>query len=366
MSRETSEWLNGNIMVGFTKERGNAWWDRNNGQGKTTNGNPNHFEGAVPTELVLSDLFPWEPITAPLFARFAPELTADGVSPAREVAVPGKVGVFRSDTGELMGVHGEDYVPHSYRRWLIDAVASIIDTSKGDLGIGSAGVLRGGSVGWVQIDAPESLTTPEGVEYRPHILATTSLDGSIATTYGRCTTIVVCDNTRDAALGQIERGGGGYVVKHTKHSELRIMEAREALGILHQDGETFAQQVAELSAVKVSARQFGKFLDGWAPMPTADGNGKLDARAVTVAEKKREAVTTLYRSDPRVAPWTRTGFGVLQAVNTYNQHMTQIRDGSGGHGIGGKRYARSVLMAADGTLRKAEADARKLLVSVTS
>lgn len=34
---------------------------------------------------------------------------------------------------------------------------------------------------------------------------------------------------------------------------------------------------------------------------------------------------TLYRSDPRVAPWTGTAHGVLQAVNTLEHHEGVIR-----------------------------------------
>ncbi len=33
----------------------------------------------------------------------------------------------------------------------------------------------------------------------------------------------------------------------------------------------------------------------------------------------------LYRADPRVAPWTETAHGVIQAVNTYEHHEGQVR-----------------------------------------
>ena len=37
---------------------------------------------------------------------------------------------------------------------------------------------------------------------RPNLLATTSFDGSIASTFKRTVTNVVCDNTREAALAE--------------------------------------------------------------------------------------------------------------------------------------------------------------------
>ncbi len=49
---------------------------------------------------------------------------------------------------------------------------------------------------------PTTITTPEGVEFRPNLLATTSFDGSIATTFKRTVTATVCDNTRELALAE--------------------------------------------------------------------------------------------------------------------------------------------------------------------
>ena len=49
-------------------------------------------------------------------------------------------------------------------------MANILDD---DLSISSAGLLRGGAVAWVEVSVPESITTPEGVVFRPNLLATT-------------------------------------------------------------------------------------------------------------------------------------------------------------------------------------------------
>jgi len=51
----------------------------------------------------------------------------------------------------------------------------------------------------------------------------------------------------------------------------------------------------------------------------------LEGRALTLADRKRESLELLYRADPRVAPWTGTAHGVLQAVNTYEHHEAVVR-----------------------------------------
>ncbi len=74
---------------------------------------------------------------------------------------------------------------HQYETWLLETVANILDD---DLSISSAGLLRGGAIAWVEVSVPENITTPEGVEFRPNLLTTTSFDGSIATTFKRTIT----------------------------------------------------------------------------------------------------------------------------------------------------------------------------------
>ena len=56
----------------------------------------------------------------------------------------------------------------------------------------------------------------------PNLLATTSFDGSIATTFKRTITDVVCDNTREIALAE---QGQTYKVNHSRHSHAQLAPA---------------------------------------------------------------------------------------------------------------------------------------------
>lgn len=44
-----------------------------------------------------------------------------------------------------------------------------------------------------------------------------------------------------------------------------------------------------------------------------------------MADSKRARLDELYVYDPRVAPWTGTAHGVLQAVNTWARHHATVR-----------------------------------------
>ncbi|MGH3878082.1 MAG: DUF932 domain-containing protein [Actinophytocola sp.] len=234
MSRETIQWLNTNTLVGFTDKRGRAWHYRASDQGDE----PNHYPGAVPVEAVHRRLFGWQAVGCPLYVEL-PDL---GGMPQ----VPDRKAIVRDDTGHVLGIFSGGYEPHQYGEWLVERVSAILDDG---LAIGSAGLLRNGAQAWVSVEVPENITTPEGVEFRPNLLACTSFDGSLATTYKRVVTNVVCDNTMAAGLGE---QGQQLKIKHSKYSKLRIAEARDALAIVHTISDDFAAEVKALCETKVT------------------------------------------------------------------------------------------------------------------
>lgn len=295
MSKETQEWLNTNVLVGFTKSRGNAWHWRE--------GTDNHYEGSIPVAEVERRLFHWTPKVSPMYYDIGQGLRK----------FEGKSVIVRDDTNEALGAASDGYQVHSYSQWLIQNVSNVLDDR---VQIGSAGLLKGGAVAWVQIELPENHVA-EGVEFRPTILATTSLDGSIASTYKPVNTIVVCDNTRAAALAET---ADAYRVKHTKNSSFKVLTARETLGIaLERQAEVFTAEIARLVGTSVSDRQFEAYLDVVNAIPQDKG------RAKTIAENKRAELISLWRGDPRVSLWKNTVWGVFQMMNTWETHERKFK-----------------------------------------
>ena len=305
MSRETYEWLNEYMLVGFTDERGTAWHYRQDLQSLE----PNHYPGAIPVEDVERRLFNFEFVEAPVYYLLDGEFVKSTV---------GRKGMLTSDTQEDIGSFKSGYQGHAYKEWLLENIALVLDDSD-ELGIGSAGLLRNRGVAFVSIEVPKNIVTPEGVEFRPNLLATTSFDGTVATTFKRVNTRVVCDNTNEMALAEI---GQEFKTKHTRYSGLKIQNAREALQIVHTMSDDFAQEVAELTAWKVSDAEFESILTKLVPI-----NDELSKAGITRGENKRNELLTLWRHDDRVAPWQGTAFGAIQAFNTWNQHYSTIRKG---------------------------------------
>ena len=165
-------------------------------------------------------------------------LTDDGY-PARWVVLADRQAIARSDddAGAVLGLFKDGYQMHQYDQWLLTTVADILDDS---LSISSAGLLKQGAIAWVEVSVPETITTPEGFDFRPNLLATTSFDGSIATTFKRTVTATVCDNTRELALAE---HGQDYKVKHSRYSTAKLGEARQALAMVHTLADDFAAEV---------------------------------------------------------------------------------------------------------------------------
>jgi phage/plasmid-like protein (TIGR03299 family) len=336
MSKETTEWLNRNILIGNTAKRGKAWHYAASSQGDE----PNHYDGFIPVGDVKRRLFSWEGVKSPIYTQFS-EITPDGVTNQYRV-VNGKIAITRSDTGEVLGLFSDGYEPHQYGEWLLNTVSSIITDT---LNITSAGLLKNGAVAWVEIGVPEPVTTPEGVTFLPNLLNGTSFDGSIATFFKRTAKATVCDNTFEIAR---RSEGEIYKVKHTRNSGFKLHDARNALCLTESIVDDFSAEIAELCQTNVSDKQFESWLELTAP--TSD---IAKGRSLTMAQNKQDVLRRLWSKDERVSPWKGTAFGVLQASNTYLHHEGIVR--------GAHRAERNALNALNGTTAKNDEEALALL-----
>ncbi|WP_430868316.1 DUF932 domain-containing protein [Demequina aurantiaca] len=352
MSKETLQHLNNQTLIGHTDARGNAWHYRADLQGDE----PNHYPGAIPVADVSRRLFDWHALSLPLAVELPAglstmtHLNANG-EPVCWQQVEGKQAIVRSDRtdGHVMGIFGEGYAPHPYRTWLLDTVANLLDD---ELSISSAGLLRDGAVAWVEVSVPESIVTEEGVVFRPNLLATTAFDGSLATTYKRTVTDVVCDNTRAAAL---KEASPTVKVRHSRYSIMKLADARSALSVVYDTADAFSAQVHELCATTVSAKVFAAFLDEW--VPTKNDRGEpITGKSLTLADRKRSELERMWHHDPMVAPWTGTAHGVLQAVNTYEHHSRPVR--------GASRPERNMLRSVKGDFDAVDINAHRVLNQV--
>lgn len=347
MSNETMTTLNTDQLIGNVDVLGRAWHFNELYQGTESN----HYGGFIPVEDVRRRLLNWTAEEAPVQYTVPERITMDGVTPAETMTDERRKVIYRSDNGKVMGVFMVGYERHQHEM-VLDGTTGIIGDA---LGITSAGLLEEGAIFYVQVARTDSVTLADGAEYKPYLLGMGSHNGKRATGWQWVVQRVVCDNTLTIAASE---KGARYKIKHTRYSQARIKDAREALGILDTGTGTFAEEMDEFLSTKISDKQWSDFLTEFVPL-----DDDMSKRSQTMADNKRGTLNQLYKHDERVAPWNGTAWGVYQAVNTYDQHHAIARGlPEGNEHVA--RKGRSLMAATGGDLDKQVAGVRKALASV--
>jgi len=323
MSKETLEWLRGNVRVGFTGENGPAWW-ANSGEYMADG---THFEGPVPAGEVRRVL------SIPI-REGSVETTyvnEDGETVTRRD--PHRKAMVNGRNGDILGVFKEGYRFHDYTAWTLGALEQVTDLraaaggTVGDteIGVSSVGLLRRGGVAWVQVKLPTTYEVA-GFGYQPHMTAATSCDGSMQSNWFTGMGAVVCDNTlATAASSAVTR----LKVPHTRNSLPRLEAVRFELGLMLKAADDFQVMAEEWMGTEVTDADFRAWMDEMYPLPE-DVTTKGGKRGLTLGEARRDELERLWFKDSKVAPWAGTKFGILQLDNTYRTWERPVRGADGG------------------------------------
>jgi phage/plasmid-like protein (TIGR03299 family) len=319
MGEYTTEYRAANMAIGNTAERGNAWWATRDEYRDL------HFPGSIPLD-VAERLIGWKPIQVPMMY----------VDPTTGMALPygstddttgeydGPMVVLRPDFGPI-GYNAGATNHISYWDWFIKGPKTLLDVP--ELNLGFVGLFKNGAVAAVQIELAKTITDSyTGVGFRPFLYASTALDGSMRPQMGTGHTRIVCENTFAMAKSEARGSGAFYSLKQTKNRQINWNEARAALDIVHADSDALMAEFRELADTVVTDRQWFAFLDEFTPLPQKDTKTRTGGRSYTMATKKRDILQDLWNNDVRVATWRNTALGVSQAVTTYSQNMSIVRN----------------------------------------
>ena len=300
MSQETYRWLATNVLAGFAETRRPWWANAAESEGHLLN----LFNEEVPMDRVEQLLTSWSPREEALYTGDMKPVTTHKL-------------IVASDNNEHMAVVGADYAIHSYQAWLTGTVKEVVGD---DARISSAGLLRNRAQAWVQIERPETAVGPDGILFSPYVSLSTSLDYSLPSQINQNTRMIICDNTLEIGRGQ----GLAFRAKHTKNSGAKLGDYRSVMAAIMAGESDFRAELERQLATEVPDAAFDRFINAFIPINDDDKPAKK-----TRSERKRQEITQLYKSDHRVASWKGTEFGVVQAVNTWNQHLSQLRNATG-------------------------------------
>jgi phage/plasmid-like protein (TIGR03299 family) len=299
MSKESRKWLNTQVLVGFTEKNNNPWWFNESAQGEESS----VYTGPIPPADVLRRLFSWNAESWPVTVE-----RPDGTS----IPLADQRAIVHGETGHVFRISNKEYVIHQYKDWLLHNVNNLFDSD--ELHIGSAGLLRRGAGAFLTVERPENVVSKSGMKLKSRLLAATSHDSKIASTYKMVNTIVVCDNTLDWAL--YKESGKKHRVRHTKNSPLRIPDVRETLNLIVESDQGIVKFIDSLADVTVSESQWQEIVERLVEI-SPESLPRVKARL----ENKREALDKLWRADYRCIPWQGSALGAFQVFNTYRHHL---------------------------------------------
>lgn len=251
-------------------------------------------------EIYKAALLDYEVAKVPLFA--------DGKQIQSHVATK------RMDTGEILGVVGNDYQIVQNRD-----VFSFADTLIGNLNgahYESAGALRKGERVWVLARIPDADITIGGQDkHLSYLLGLTSHDGSLADQYKLVQTRVVCANTLAVAL----REKGAFArFKHTTRIEERKALTAQVSGSIVANAKELEARLNRLSHIQLRKETFAGILDRLFPA-TAAGSGRRDKIVLKIMD-------LFETNDANAFPDQRgTAYNLLNAVTNYADHERGIR-----------------------------------------
>lgn len=343
MGYHTQRYYNTKCYKGNTQKTGYAWWYD---QSLEDPNNPSHFEGFIPLALMRKE-FGWN-------AEESIKLVATFEIDGKEYEVPVKnfKALGRGDwivngipdteeegADKILSIPTLDYGTHQLKDVFIKNVSELVGGEE-NIGLESFGSLKWGRRAFASISVPDHfLNDASGLQFRPILTIVTSFDSTISTKYVRTYGIPVCDNTVNYELARAGEKDGHFVLRHSKNSAARLMDAKRVLGLLSEQGDDMDKWITEQAKIEVSEPQFIKWLDVMVPVPeptkktvtvtSIQGEQvqteKISYAGQTRALNTRDKLVEMWDRDARVAPWKNTRLGIFQLWNTFQHHETTVK-----------------------------------------
>jgi phage/plasmid-like protein (TIGR03299 family) len=232
-----------------------------------------------------------------------------------DVPVPSRKAVIRSDSGGLLGVVGNTYVPvQNYQAFgFLDAVVA-----DGSLRYHTAGALGKGERVWMLAKLPDDIRVNGSDDItEKYLLLSNSHDGSSSLRVHFTPIRVVCSNT--LAIATRNGRGQGVSIIHKGDLTAKVRQAQEVLGLATRFYDNVQEQVDRLARHYPSPRQLEEYFRQVYP-DSPDGPS-------TRAKNIREEFLRLFeqgighdRPEIRHTTWT-----ALNAVTEYVDHYRSTR-----------------------------------------
>ncbi len=278
------------------------------------------------TAMMYSGEFPWHGLGTrldePATAREAIEAAGldylaelKAITTTDDVPVPSRKAVVRSDSGDVLGVVGNSYVPvQNYQAFgFLDAVVS-----DGSLRYHTAGALGKGERVWMLAKLPDDIRVKGSDDIiEKYLLLSNSHDGSSSLRVHFTPIRVVCANT--LAIAARNGRGQGVSIIHKGDLTSKVRQAQEVLGLATRFYDDVQQQIDRLARHFPSPRQLEEYFRQVYP----DSPDGPSTRATNIREEFLRLFEQGIGHDmPEIRHTTWTA---LNAVTEYVDHYRSTR-----------------------------------------
>jgi phage/plasmid-like protein (TIGR03299 family) len=271
-------------------------------------------------------------------AADAPVMGREMAAEPRSEEVDGIKGIYRSDTGVILGLASEKYEIFQNRE-----MVEVMDAIAKDSGMTYevAGGLGKGERVWVLANIPDLSYDIKGDMMKSYLLVQTSHDGSSALNIQPTMVRVCCSNTLRMAMiarkGEEVKHGkqnikSGYSIKHTRSMKAMVAQAVEAFAgcvNVNKFSRELHKALAEVPATPAMKDEFFNYIvaSGKDEKETLNEASK---RTETRRDNKRAELNMLMHSATNQTEATRgTAFGLLNTGTEYIDHFASTRKVNG-------------------------------------
>jgi len=245
---------------------------------------------------------------------------------------------------EILGQSSKNYGLIQHRELFLDFAEGLLDLL--EPAVATCGVLFGGKQVFMCWKLPEHITV-DGVDdtIQLWLLARTSHDRSIPAQVAVTPVRTVCWNT---TRWNIANAVTKMSIRHTKNPQMKIQQAREALGMTSKYAAALGEEARRLLETPMTVGQFTK------TVTAAFGPGdEPSKKAANEWDLKMGKLLELWAS-PTQDSGRGTAWGALNTVTEYQDWNTRFQSKGWGVGEVGARFWRSITDNADVTNPKLE------------
>jgi phage/plasmid-like protein (TIGR03299 family) len=231
------------------------------------------------------------------------------------VTIPNTFANVRTDTEEVVGVVGDRYQGVQNRRAL--SIGNVLMDS-GDALIQSGWSLRGGRQVGVTFRIPSAdISVPGDADggLQMYLLLQNSHDGNSSLTGHVGPVRIACTNMVRLFM---KSAVASFRIRHTSGINGAVMGMREALGMTFRYSEAQKTLVERLLTVELVESQVAEILQNAFPI-------KADSSDAQREKSVQHALMQNWQSSPTIEAIRPTGWGLVNAVNEYFEHLQPVR-----------------------------------------